>query len=430
MHKLFASIKKEMLLLVRDWGGLGILFIMPAILLITITLIQQSTFKDSTSNTMSVVLVNNDQGEFGEIIEKNIEEAEALELIQNWKDEAIDETTALQLVSDGKYQIALVIPENLSEGLETRIHSNVEKILAEFSLEESDSSENSSEDLVEENLSKIKLYFDPAVGETFRNSVKNDIEKLMSKVESRKIYSVFEEQMGIETEGNTMNENAIQFEEIIAQKGEDGIHPNTVQHNVPAWILFGIFFIVVPLGINIVKEKNLGTIIRIRTSPVSYATIASGKIITYTVICLIQFVVMLLIARFIFPQLGLIPFKPGGKLIPMTIVVIFSSFAAIGLGILIGTIMKTQEQSAPFGAIFTIILSAIGGIWVPVYMMPEIMQKVAVFSPMNWGITAFYDIILRNGSLMDISKELLFLFLFFVGTFMLSVWINKRNNMI
>lgn len=430
MHKLLASIKKESLLLMRDWGGLGILFIMPSILLITITLIQQSTFREAGNSVMPIVLVNNDGGEFGKIIEKNMEEADALALVQQWDGKAIDEAQARKLVSDGKYQIALVIPENISEGLESRINANVEKILAEFSLEESDSSGNISEDLVEENLSKIKLYFDPAVGETFRSAVKNDIEKLMSKVESKKIYTVFEEQMGIETEGNMMTETAIQFEEIIAQKGEDGILPNTVQHNVPAWILFGIFFIVVPLGINIVKEKNLGTIIRIRTSPVSYATIASGKIITYTMICLIQFVLMLLIARFLFPSLGLIPFKPGGKLIPMTIVVIFSSFAAIGLGILIGTIMKTQEQSAPFGAIFTIIISAIGGIWVPVYLMPEIMQKVAVFSPMNWGITAFYDIILRNGSLMDISKELLFLFLFFVGTFMISVWINKRNNLI
>src|SRR5690606_39895070 len=115
--------------------------------------------------------------------------------------------------------------------------------------------------------------------------------------------------------------------------------------NVPAWILFGIFFIVVPLGINIVKEKNLGTNIRIRTSPVSYATIISGKIITYLVICLIQFVVMLLIARFLFPSLGLIPFKPRSELFPLIIVVIFSSLAAFGLGMLIGTVMTAQEQS-------------------------------------------------------------------------------------
>lgn len=430
MHKLLASIKKEIFLLIRDWGGLGILFIMPSILLITITLIQQSTFKDANDMVMPIVVVNNDGGEFGETIEKSINETPSLKLIQNWNNQEINEATAQKLVSDGKYQIALVIPENLSNALKSRINSNVEKILAEFSIEETDSSDLNPSNESPEEISKIKIFFDPAAGETFRNSVKNDIEKMMSKVESKRIYTVFEEQMGIETEGNIMTENAIQFDEVIAQKGEDGITPNTVQHNVPAWILFGIFFIVVPLGINIVKEKNLGTLIRIRTSPVSYATIISGKIITYMMICLIQFALMLLIARFLFPNLGLIAFKPGAQLFPMTIIVIFSSLAAIGLGILIGTVMKTQEQSAPFGAIFTIIISAIGGIWVPVYLMPSIMQKVAVFSPMNWGISAFYDIILRNGNLMDISIELISLFLFFVTTFVLSLWINKRNNLI
>jgi ABC-2 type transport system permease protein len=145
---------------------------------------------------------------------------------------------------------------------------------------------------------------------------------------------------------------------------------------------------------------------------------------------MIQFVLMLLIARFIFPQLGLIPFKAGGNLATMTIVVFFSSLAAIGMGILIGTISETQEQSAPFGAIFTIILAALGGIWVPVFVMPETMQKLSVISPMNWGITAFYDIILRNGNLFDISKELALLFVFFVITFILSLWINKRKNLI
>lgn len=430
MHKLLASIKKELLLLVRDWGGLGILFIMPSILLITITLIQQSTFKQGGNSVMPVVLVNNDEGELGKTIEKNIADEPSLKLIQKWENKTIDEPIAKKLVSDGKYQIAILIPQNLSDELESSVNSNVEKILAEFSMEETDSIETTETENTSGNLPKVKLYFDPAVGETFRNSVKNDIEKMMSKVESKKIYTVFEEQMGIETEGNILTENAIQFEEIIAQKGNDGIVPNTVQHNVPAWILFGIFFIVVPLGINIVKEKNLGTIIRIRTSPVAYSTIISGKIIAYLFICLIQFALMLTIARYLFPQLGLIPFKPGTQLFPMTIIVIFSSFAAIGLGILIGTVMKTQEQSAPFGAIFTIIISAIGGIWVPVYLMPEIMQKIAIISPLNWGISAFYDIILRNGNLMDVSNELLYLSLFFIATFALSLWINKRNNLI
>lgn len=418
-----------MLLLIRDWGGLGILFIMPSVLLITITLIQESTFQVVGESKMPVILVDNDKGEIGNMIRQNLSNSESTELITKWKDKNIDEKKARELVSKGDYQIALIIPSQLSEKLNERINSNVEKILSEFSMEEPDLVQ---EEIATENdsISKIKIFFDPAAGQTFRNSVKNNIDKMLSKVESHKIYSIFQDQMGMKSDNELLKGNAIDFEEIIAQKGNDGILPNAVQHNVPAWILFGIFFIVVPLGINIVKEKNLGTFIRIRTSPVSYFTTISGKIITYLLICLIQFALMMLIARFIFPYLGLIPFKAGDHLLLMIIVVIFSALAAIGLGILIGTLSQTQEQSAPFSAIFTIILAALGGIWVPVFVMPEVMQQLSVISPMNWGISAFYDIILRNGNLGDISKDLVWLFLFFAGTFALSLLISKKNNFI
>src|SRR5690606_15314643 len=135
-------------------------------------------------------------------------------LIQSWKNKPLDETTARQLVSDGKYQIALVIPEKLSEVLESRVNANVEKILSEFSLDESEPEPALTKiEAAQENLPEIKLYFDPAVGESFRNSVKNDIEKLISKVETKKIYSVFEDQMGVETDGSLLSDSAIEFEE-------------------------------------------------------------------------------------------------------------------------------------------------------------------------------------------------------------------------
>ena len=47
-------------------------------------------------------------------------------------------------------------------------------------------------------------------------------------------------------------------------EGEKELIPNSVQHNVPAWTLFAIFFIIVPLSINIVKEKSQGTFVRLR----------------------------------------------------------------------------------------------------------------------------------------------------------------------
>ncbi|GGC16528.1 ABC transporter [Parapedobacter defluvii] len=428
MRKLFVSAYKEVLLLLRDWGGLAILFFMPSVLIITITLIQESTFKAVGESTLPIVLVDEDQGEIGKLVAKNLAEAPNVQLITEIAGQPIDDNRARDLVSGGEYQIALVIPAGISDELNDKVNHNVDKILGEFALTGNDSIATTGQQPQKKWKTKeINIYFDPAAGQTFRNGVKSNIERMLSKVEVQKIYDVFIDQMELTEDPGLLNDEIIAFNEIIAQKGKDGIIPNAVQHNVPAWILFGIFFIVVPLGINLVKEKNLGTYIRLRTSPVSYAIILGGKIVTYTVICLIQFALMLLIAKYIFPLIGLIEFDPGAQLPLMVLIAFVAGLAAIGLGILIGTLAETQEQSAPFGAIFVIILAALGGVWVPTFIMPEVMQKVSAFSPMNWGISAFYDVILRNGTATDIARPLGYLLLFFVITLIAAIFYDKKH---
>jgi len=426
MHKLLVSAYKEVLLLLRDWGGLAILFIMPSVLIITITLIQESTFKAVGESILPVVLVDEDHGEISELITKNLANASNIQLITEEKGSSIDAGRAQALVSNGTYQIALIIPKGISRELDEKVNHNVEQILSEFSLTDSDSAASGNAKK-QWPTKEITIFFDPAAGQTFRNSVKSNIERMLSKVEVQKIYDVFIHQMELSEDPELLKDEIITFNETIAQKGEDGIIPNAVQHNVPAWVLFGIFFIVVPLGINLVKEKNLGTYTRLRTSPVSYAVIIGGKIITYMVICLIQFALMLLIAKNVFPWLGLIEFDPGAQLPLMTLIAFVAGLAAIGLGILIGTIAETQEQSAPFGAIFVIILAALGGVWVPTFIMPEVMQRVSAFSPMNWGLSAFYDVILRNGTAADIARPLGYLLLFFVATLTAAIVYDQKH---
>ncbi len=429
MRKLLASTYKEVLLLLRDWGGLAILFFMPAVLIITITLIQESTFKAVGESQFPIILVDQDQGEIGQLVVSSLDAHPTLDLVTRARSgELLNEEQARALVSQGEYQIAIVIPAGISEELNEKVEHNVTAILEEMAVMPGEDIPTQRERVWD--AKEINIYFDPAAGQTFRNSIKNNIEKMLANVETQKIYAVFAEQMGLNEEHGLLGNNLIEFNEIIAQRGDDGIIPNAVQHNVPAWILFGVFFIVVPLSINIVKEKNLGTYIRLRTSPIPYALIMAGKVITYSVICLIQFALMLLIARYVFPLIGLIPFVAGDKLLPMTLIAFLSGLAAIGIGTLIGTVARTQEQSAPFGAIFTIILAALGGVWVPTFIMPATMQKVSALSPMNWGISAFYDIILRNGSYLDILQPILYLLLCFLATALAALWYDKRKRAI
>ena len=87
---------------------------------------------------------------------------------------------------------------------------------------------------------------------------------------------------------------------------------------------------------------------------------------------------------------------------------------------LLGTIATSHEQAASFGSVSVIILAAIGGIWVPVYMMPTIMQKISIISPLNWGLDGFYDVFLRGANIVDIGPQILWLAVFFMSTMLLA----------
>src|SRR5512141_295488 len=70
--------------------------------------------------------------------------------------------------------------------------------------------------------------------------------------------------------------------------------PDAVTHNVPAWTLFGVFFIVSLVASSILEERKLGTFRRILAAPVSRAGVLLGKLVPYLLLNLVQVLVMFL----------------------------------------------------------------------------------------------------------------------------------------
>ena len=418
--QLLACIKKEILLLSRDIGGLIILFIMPLILVVTVTKIQKSTYDSFSDTSIPILFIDNDQDSISSVIKKHVSSSGNLKIVSEINHKNITESQLQAEVFKGNYQVGIVIPKNLSKDLNYKINQNVEEILNQFSI---DSSQIQYNKTVENKT--IKLYFDPATSIAFKQNVLNILDKLITETENKSIYTAFQKEMGSEDNSAFQNDKFINFKEIIPQKIATTLKPNVTQHNVPAWTLFAIFFIIVPLSINIVKEKNLGTHVRLLVSPMPYSVQILGKTITYLIISLFQFLMILGVAKFIFPLIDLPGFSTEGILIPIFGLTIFAALAAIGLGLLIGTIAKTQEQSAPFGATFVVILAAIGGVWIPVFAMSDFMQHFSKISPMNWALDGYYSLILRNQSFVQILPNIILLTLFYIITSIAAIYYDK-----
>jgi hypothetical protein len=173
---------------------------------------------------------------------------------------------------------------------------------------------------------------------------------------------------------------------------------NLVNNNVPAFILFAMFFIVVPLAGSLINENLLGTRDRMMTLPVTRLAFFSGKITIFLAVCLMQFILMIGIGRYLLPLVSHLPALSLDVNMPALIAIaVASSLAAIGFGLFIGSVTSTFGQAAPLGSVLVVILAVLGGIFVPNYMMPDAIRKVSIISPLHWGTDAFFSIFARGG---------------------------------
>jgi ABC-2 type transport system permease protein len=194
--------------------------------------------------------------------------------------------------------------------------------------------------------------------------------------------------------------------------------PSAVQQSVPAWLVFSMFFIVIPISNTFISERGQGTLMRLKSMNVSWLSLIVGKMVPYLFVNAIQVILMILIGVYAVPLLGGTPLTVGDSLGGLALIAASVSFSAISVALLIASLARTTEQATTIGGVLNIIFGALGGIMVPKFVMPGFMQEIARLSPMSWGLEGFLDIFLRNGNVSDVLPESLSLLIF--GTVMLT----------
>jgi ABC-2 type transport system permease protein len=423
--KVFSKlVYKDFLVMIRDKGGLAMLFIMPMALVLIMTSLQNNTFKAINESGINLVLVNNDTDSLGLAIEKEIVNSNFFNVHREISGKIPSEAQVKEAVAAGKYQIGIVIPENATSLIREKVKLNVSRIFM------GDSNAQSANRQV-----VIMLYVDPATKNSMRSTLQGSIRQYTAQVESRIVLNELTREISNRMMVNIPNLNEIRQETVIYKeeyvaRNNQTVIPNAVQHNIPAWTLFAMFFIVIPFASAMIKEREDSSLDRLLTMPCTYATILLSKIAVNLVICFIQFLLIMLMGVYLFPLMGLPPLDISGKLLNLSVIAISAALAAVSYGVAVGTIAKTHQQAAIFASISVVILAAIGGIWVPVFIMPPFMREISVASPLNWGLNGFYDILVRNAKLGQVIHYSAWLVLFAAFCLLVALWFHqsKKNH--
>ena len=224
--------------------------------------------------------------------------------------------------------------------------------------------------------------------------------------------------------------NQVLINEIPVSKDGSKRIPNATEHNIPAWTIFAMFFVVISLGSSVVREKRNGSFVRLKTLPTSYLVALISKQLTYLVVTMLQTAVIFAIGVWLFPRMGLPRLNLPADITALVIVALICGLCAVSYAICIGVFAQTQEQANGFGAVSIVIMAAIGGLLVPGFAMPHSFRIVMKMSPLHWCLEAFYGLFLEAGKLSDVMMNIIPLLIMIVLIQLITLWGLKRKNLI
>jgi ABC-2 type transport system permease protein len=429
MRKIVATIIKEWILLRRDLGGLMLLLIMPAILIMVMAMVQDAPFRDYQQMKFELLLADSDGGQLAKEITKGLKSSKNFILVDSIDNKQLTEDKLKSLLNNGDYKVGIVIPKGASAEIVNSANIVANNISEKLGLGGSLPARESRKGI------NIALYFDPVSKPTFRTSIKFALDKYVTYASSQMLVqriTKLTKLAGDSTEGEQKDMKQL-FQGIGIQEAElnpkdtNMSHINSVQHNVPAWAIFGMFFIIIPIAGHIIREREERSALRIMLIPGAQRLVSVGKISFYTLVCTVQFIVMFAIGYWAMPLIGLPSVYLGKDPLVLLPVALAIGFAATSYGYFVGTVFKTTNQALSFGAISIVILSAMGGIWVPVELLSPPMQKLSMISPLHWALDAVHQVILRDKSYSAVLPNLAFLWAFGFILWCLSIFRNTSR---
>jgi len=171
---------------------------------------------------------------------------------------------------------------------------------------------------------------------------------------------------------------------------QDGAQPaSPFEVTFPQAILWGLLGVMSTFAISMVRERNQGTLIRLRVSPLTFTQILGGKGLACFMACAGVMVALLAVGKLLFH------IHLGSPLL-LAMAIGSSAFCLVGIMLLLSVLGKTEPAVAGSSWGVMITMAMFGGGMIPVFVMPPWMQTASNFSPLKWTSVSLEGAIWRG----------------------------------
>lgn len=379
-----ALVKKELLALVRDVHGLAAMFVMPVMFIVIMSLALKDVYSPP-QRSLSYAWKVQDSGQLTEALQRQWQRQHGppLPLPQDWQ---------AQLRS-GRLKYVLVLQPGLSDEL------------AQPALPTE---------------ARIRLLAEPGIDGNLFASLRAELSATAGELKAR--IALADNGAAPIPPGASMH--ALVRAERFANRGP---RPSAVQQNVPAWLVFGMFFVIASLANLFVQERSTGALARLQSLGVPRRMLLASKALPYIGVNAVQAALMLAVGVWLMPLLGGEGLSLAGvDWVAFLVALGAISLAAVGMALALASAVRTHAQASAIGPIANVLMAAIGGIMVPTFVMPAFMQRIAELSPMNWGLEALLGVLSRGGDFASVLPYVWRLGGLAAVMFGLALWLLQR----
>ncbi len=198
--------------------------------------------------------------------------------------------------------------------------------------------------------------------------------------------------------------------------------------NYQIFMVPGILVILVTMvgaflsALNIVKEKEVGTIEQINVTPIRKHQFILGKLIPFWVLGLIILTIGMIISWAVY---GIVP---SGSILTIYVFAAVYQLAVLGMGLLVSTFANTQQQAMLLSFFLMMIFILLGGLYTSIESMPMWAQAFTKFNPVSYFIEVMRMVVLKGSTLYDIRSHLFIVFLFAIVLNGFAVWNYRKRN--
>ncbi|MBL4574730.1 MAG: ABC transporter permease [Opitutaceae bacterium] len=332
------SIKKEFILVFSDLHSVAVLLIMPVIFMLIMTFAMSERQDDMTQNIQIEFKTNSE----------------------------FEQTLFAQYLAQFGYQIGPKIPKAsanlvLQPNLKQQLFSGLNNALIQIEFESSTSP--AIQALINQHVqlafARLKLHLYMLDTEEISESL--PLDKQMALINLQTDTSAY------------------------IKITSDHLQLPVVSYSVPSWLIFGVYFIVLPISLTLLNEVQNCTLIRLKTFPVNLQHYFLVKLLAFYLFSLGQFILLSLIGWRLIPLLVDLPPVPYNQICQLVCTALVVSLAAVSFASIIASLVRSFEQAIVLGGGVNIIMAALSGFMVPIDIMPSTLQQIAQFSPMFWS---------------------------------------------